>query len=183
MTSERAIATRCCWPPESSDGRWLAPVGEPHLLEQLVEPGLVGLLAGDRERQDDVLLGVEHRQEVEELEDEADVLAPQLRQLRVVEPRDLGAGDLHRARGRLVEAREDVHQGRLAGARRAHDRDELAGADVEVDAAERVDRGLALAVAARQLTRLDRRALGHDDAVFDSSLTAMASRLANRAAG
>ena len=49
----------------------------------------LGLLAGDRERQDDVLLRGQHRQQVEELEDEADVLAAQPRQLRVGERRDL----------------------------------------------------------------------------------------------
>ena len=53
----------------------------------------VGLLARDREREPDVLLGVQHRQEVEELEDEADVLAPELRQVGVLERRDLRAGD------------------------------------------------------------------------------------------
>ena len=49
---------------------------------------------------------VEHRQQVEELEDEADVLAAQPRQLAVVERADLGAGDRDRARSRLVQAGE-----------------------------------------------------------------------------
>ena len=40
------------------------------------------------------------------------------------------------AAGRLVEAGEDVHERRLAGARRAHDRDELPRLDVERDAAQ-----------------------------------------------
>ncbi len=57
---------------------------------------------------------------------------------RVVERAQLGAGDRDRARGRLVEAREQVHQRGLARARRAHDGDELAGAHVEIDTAERV---------------------------------------------
>src|SRR3712207_7369901 len=56
----------------------------------------VGPLAGDLERQEDVLLGREHREQVEELEDEADVAAPQLRQRGVVELRDLGAVDRDR---------------------------------------------------------------------------------------
>ena len=50
------------------------------------------------------------------------------------------------------------------------------GATSSRDAAQRVDRGLALAVAARQLTCLDRRALGHDDAVLCGSLTTMPPR-------
>ena len=71
----RAIETRCCWPPESSRGAVLAAVVDPDRLEQLLEPLVLGLLAGDRERQDDVLLRGQHRQQVEELEDEADVIA------------------------------------------------------------------------------------------------------------
>ena len=80
--------------------------------------------------------------------------------------RDLGAGDHHRPRGGLVEAGEDVHEGRLAGAGRAHHGHELAGADLEIDAAERVDGGLAFAVAAREVARLDRGVRGHGDAVL-----------------
>ena len=74
-----------------------------------------------------------------------------------------------RAARRLVEAGEDVHQRRLARARRAHDRDELARLDVERDAAQRVDGGLALAVAARDVRRLDDGALlcGRGCALFD----------------
>ena len=48
-------------------------------------------------------------------------VAPQLRQLRVVELADRGAGDVDLAGGRPVEPGEDVHQRGLAGARRAHD--------------------------------------------------------------
>ena len=55
------------------------------------------------------------------------------------------------AGGRLVEPGEDVHQRRLAGARGAHDGDELARRDVERDAAKRVDGRLAFAVAAREI--------------------------------
>ena len=104
----------------------------PTCFEQVLEPRLVRLLAGDRQRQPDVLLCAEHGEEVEELEDEADVLAPQLRQVVVAERRHLGAVNGHRAGRRLVEPREDVHQRRLARARRAHDGGQLASGDVEV---------------------------------------------------
>ena len=57
------------------------------------------------------------------------------------------------AGGRLVEAGEDVHERRLARARRAHHGRELAALDVEVDAAEGVDGGVALAVAAGDAAR------------------------------
>ena len=126
-----------------------APALEADLPHELVYPRLVGLLAGDRERQGDVLLGVEHRQEVEELEDEANVLPAQPRQRCVAEGAQLGAGDRDRARGRLVETREQVHEGGLARPRWTHHSDELAGTHLEIDAAKRIHRGRALAVAAR----------------------------------
>ena len=74
-----------------------AAILEADRLDQLVAPGLVRVLARDRQRQRDVLLGAQHRQQVEELEDEADVLAAELRQVGVVERGDLVAGDRHRA--------------------------------------------------------------------------------------
>ena len=45
-----------------------------------------------------------------------------------------------------VEPGETVHQRRLAGARRAHDRGEAAGAELDRHAVERTDFGLAAAV-------------------------------------
>ena len=104
-----------------------------------------GLRPGDRERQHDVLLGGEHREQVEELEDEAELVAAQLGQVAVVEAGELGAVDLDRAAGRPVEPGEDVHQRGLAGARRAHDRAEAAALEVDAHAVERVDGGVALA--------------------------------------
>ena len=67
----------------------LAPLVDPDRLEQLVEPLAVDLAAGDLERQEDVLLGGQRRQQVEELEDEADALSPEQRQLLVVQLGDL----------------------------------------------------------------------------------------------
>ena len=137
-------------------GRAVAePLGEADLVGELAHPLAVRLAAGEREREHDVLGRREHRQQVEELEDEADVLTPQEREVVVGELRDVLAGDRHAALGRAVEAGEDVHQRRLAGARRAHDGGQLAGGDAEVDAAQRVDAGLALAVAADEAGRLD----------------------------
>ena len=60
------------------------------------------------------------------------------------------------ARGRLVQAGEDVHQRRLARARRTHDRGQPLAGDVEVDAPQRVDGRLALAVVARDVPRTHR---------------------------
>ena len=61
-----------------------AAIRRPHLLQEILEPRLVRLRAGDRQRQANVLLRAQHGEEVEELEDEPDVLAPEL--VRSVSP-------------------------------------------------------------------------------------------------
>src|SRR5262249_9163997 len=53
--------------------------------------------------------------------------------------RDFATGEVIRAERRSIEAAEDVHERGFAGARRAHDRDELARDDVERDAVQRAD--------------------------------------------
>ena len=94
-----------------------AAVGERDRLEQLRRRARLVTAAGERQRQPHVLLGGEDRHEVEGLEDEADLVAPQAREVAVVELADLGVGDRHRAVARAVEPRKHVHQRRLAGAR------------------------------------------------------------------
>src|SRR5690606_20198628 len=60
-------------------------------------------------------------------------------------------------RGRAVEAAEQVHQRRLAAARRTHDRDVLARVDLQVDPAQRVHGDVARLIDARQAARADDR--------------------------
>ena len=62
-----------------------------------------------------------------------------------VERVDIAAGDLHDARGRPVEAAENLQQRGLAGARGADDRQAFAGAHAEVHALQhlQVDGSLA----------------------------------------
>ena len=59
--------------------------------------------------------------------------------------------------GLHVQAADDVHQGGLAGAGVAHDRDVLAALDDQVDAGEGVHRGLALAVGLGHAGEVDDR--------------------------
>ena len=110
-----------------------------------------------RQRQIDVLVDRQVVEQVIALEDEADVLLLQphavlRRQLvhRLVEQPVL-AGP-----GAVVHA-HDVQQRALAGARRAHDRHELALLDVDVDAAQ--DEGLrqAVPVALLDVSQFDHR--------------------------
>jgi hypothetical protein len=128
-----------------------APLREAEVSEQLVDPRAVRMHTRDRERQRHVLFGGEHRQEVEELEDEADVLAAQLRQARVVEIGDVDPFDGDRAGGRLVEARQDVHQRRLARAGWAHYGREMSVPHLERDPAQCIDARVARSVAADQV--------------------------------
>ncbi len=127
MTSARAMATRCCWPPESWFGWWSTRSPSPTRSSASAR-ALVALARGDarvEERQLDVLERARPREEVEALEDEAERPVADLGELVAVEPRDLLAGEPVGAERRPVEAAEDVHQRRLARAGRAHDRDEL----------------------------------------------------------
>ena len=93
----------------------------------LVEPRLVGLVAGEGHGQGDVLLGGERRapgcrpgRRSRPGPGAAAVSSLSLRRAEV----DVADEDL--ARGERVEAGHAVHQRRLARARRAHDRGEAA---------------------------------------------------------
>src|SRR4029079_116714 len=80
----------------------------------------------------------------------------------VVEVRDLGPVQDDGPRGGMVEAGEDMHEGRLAGPGRAHDSGELAGVDAERYAAERFHGRLPGAVAPGHFVRLyDLPVFGH----------------------
>ena len=78
---------------------------------------------------------------MEELEDEADLLAAQLRERVLVEPRDVDAVDQDRARRRRVEPGDQAEQRRLAAARRPDDRDELSAAESCIDSGCRMVSG------------------------------------------
>jgi hypothetical protein len=124
------------------------PIRETNGVDQAAQPLVVDATAGDRERQHDVLLSREDRDQVEELEDEAELVAAQLGEVAVVEVADLHAVEHDRAGGGAVEPGEDVHQRRLAGTRRAHDRAESAAFELDAHPGERVDCGISFAVAA-----------------------------------
>ena len=143
LISERAIATRCCWPPESCDGRWSSRSPRPtrvgHLDRSLLglRADLAGALVGQRELdvlEDGVLLD-----QVVRLEDEAEVAAADLGELVVVEAGDVAAAQEVLAAGGAVEAAQQVEHGALARARRAHDGDVFAGVEVDRDAPQGVD--------------------------------------------
>ena len=86
ITSARAMATRWRWPPESSLGLWVHAVAQVHHLQgppRPLQPLLLGH-AGVDQRQLDVVQRGGARQQVEGLEDEADLAVADRGQLVVV---------------------------------------------------------------------------------------------------
>ena len=95
-------------------------------------------LAGVEHRQFDILQRGGAGQQVEALEDEADLLVADVGQFVAAELRDVDAVERILPPGRPVEAADDVHHGGLAGAAGAHERDELALGDFQRHAAHGV---------------------------------------------
>ena len=62
MTRARAMATRCCWPPDSCAGRWLQQRRPDRHVRPLRPASPVGTVAGQPSREPDVLLDGECRQ-------------------------------------------------------------------------------------------------------------------------
>ncbi len=93
--------------------------------------------AGVGERQFDVGERGGAGDEVEGLEDEAELAVAQVGELVLVEVVGVGAVDQVAPAGGDVEAAKDVHQRALAAAGAAHDRDEVAALDAQRDAAQR----------------------------------------------
>ncbi len=116
----------------------LEPVAESDLLEELLRLLLQGRAAhaSDEAGHHDVLEGGELGEQVMELEDEADALVAECRELTARELGDVAALAGDRTRCGQVEGAEQVEQGALAGARRADDADHLSRRDHEVDAAQ-----------------------------------------------
>ena len=133
VTSARATATRCCWPPLSSVGSCVTRSPRPSRSSaaRARSRPLATTDALVEQRGRDVVERGRARQQVVRLEDEADGPAAEPGEPVVVEVGDRGAGQLVGAGGRSVEAAQDVHHRALARAGRADDRDELAGLDVE----------------------------------------------------
>src|SRR5690606_22078580 len=96
--------------------------------------GVVGDLAHQRH----VLTGGEARDQVVELEHEADVAATVLRQATVVRGREVLVAVPERAGGRAIEPAEDVQEGRLAAPRRAEKDHELPWGEAHVHRPQRV---------------------------------------------
>ena len=87
------MATRCFWPPDSSFGRWRAwsPSPTASSIASVRRAPLGRRHADQQQRVFDVLVGRQHRDEAEALEDEADVAGAEIGQ-RVVAERGRSPG-------------------------------------------------------------------------------------------
>ena len=115
----------------------VARLGQADELEQLGALGRAALGAGEPLVQREQLVGARPAGEAEQLREVAERAAGRGRP-------GGRAADLGGAAGRPDEAARDLHERALAGAVRAEQPDELALADGEVDAAQRVGRAVAL---------------------------------------
>ena len=151
----RAMATRCCWPPESWPGVMAGAVGEADPLQRRAAQrvGLGARLARHlAQRQRHVAERRHVRIEVEGLEHHADALAGMVD----VGPRVEHVDAVHHdaAGGRLLQPVEAAQQGRLARARRADHEHQLALGHLEIDALQDVKGAEMLVDAARVDDRL-----------------------------
>ncbi len=94
-------------------------------------------------------------QQVEGLEDEANVAIAGPGEPRVAHRRNELAVQSIVARGRRIQAADHVHQRRLAGTRRAHDRRIFVLANGQIDAIERMNRFATHLIGATNVRQLD----------------------------
>ena len=144
----RAMATRCCWPPDIWVGWCCARSASPTVP---APPWPCPAGPSDRPLIDQGQLHIfQHRQALDQvilLEDEADLLVADVGQLLVRQLPDVDAVQEVRPPGGDVQAAQHVHHGGLAGAGLAHHRHELAPFNIQRDAVQGPDLALqALAV-------------------------------------
>jgi hypothetical protein len=127
-------------------------------VEQLRDaaPDLAAGRAGHLEGEGNVLEDRLGGQQPEVLEHDPDP-APQLRHVATAEARQVAPGHDHPAAGRQLLADEQADEGRLAGARRADQEDEVSGRDGDVDVGQR---DLAVGVGHAHVDHVDDRLRG-----------------------
>jgi hypothetical protein len=104
---------------------------ETHAFQRFLRASapLLGAHTGVHERQLHVMQRRRAREQVERLEDEADLLVPNAGELVVRHLRYERPIEPVFARRRRIQTTDNVHQRRLAGAGRAHDRNVLVAAN------------------------------------------------------
>ena len=134
-------------------------IAEPDLGEEIERAIAIGGCgpAVELQRQQQVLGYGQGRDQVERLEEEADVAAPEPGPGGLVERVQSDSVDADRAAVGPVEPAEQVEQGRLAGAAAPEQHDQLAAGDVEADVVEHEVAAVALGVGLADAAKLDER--------------------------
>src|SRR5207253_569500 len=140
-------------------GKALGPIREPDQFQEVAGSARAVLpRAGvEFERQPEVFLDGQRRDQVEELEDEADVTPAEERALPLGECRHRRAVDDHLARRGHVDPAEQVEEGRLARPAAPEQDRELAWPDDGVDVPENDVLHVTLPVDLRETPHLDER--------------------------
>jgi hypothetical protein len=101
------------------------------------------------------------RQQIELLEDKTDLAIADLGQLIVVQRVHVHPGELVQAGRRLIQATDDVHQGRFAGTAGPHDGGQIAFVDGQCRTAQGMHFGLAHLVDLADVFNFDDRLSFH----------------------
>src|SRR4029453_1758894 len=107
------------------------------------------------EGQRHVIEGARAREQIEVLEDEAQLLVPVGGKLVGAEASELTAFDLERSGGRRVEGADKIHESRFARARGAGHGEIFAPGNFDADSLERCNRAAAEPVSLHQIARHD----------------------------
>ena len=151
------MATRCCSPPDRRSGRLVPRPPSPTRSSRArarAQPR-VGDPAVQLERQQQILLDGQEWDEVEELEHEADVSAPEARARVLVERGEIGAVHEHAARRRAVDTRDQVQERRLPRPAPPDEHGDLTRGDGDRDIAQHGPLGIAFAVGLADPLELD----------------------------
>ena len=155
-------------------GAVIGAVLQPVVVQRLRNPAVaLGRRdAGQHHRQGDVLRRGQPRHEVKALEHEADAGAADVRLFDAGQRGDIAAFQAVGAGGRAVEQADQVQQRRLAGARRPHHGDVLAGVDAQVEFVQRVHFAVAEQEHALDAGELDQRGRCGSHRVVAATVTA-----------
>src|SRR5262249_54386103 len=126
--------------PRELHGVVMSALAQAYLVEERPRAFERAGTAAQREGPRHVLEGGERGDEMEGLEDVADGVAPESREVVLVEAGEIHIVDDDAARRRPVEARDETEQGRLAAARGARDGCELARGNLETHVGEDIHR-------------------------------------------
>ena len=146
LAKARAIATRCCSPPDNWAGKWSARAASPTRSSRTRPREAASEIAAQLERDRDVLERGQRRDELKALEHEAYLFSAELCPRIFGERAEVDAVDQDRAPRRGVESCEQAEQRRFAASGGADDRDICALRDLERHRVECPEDGIATPV-------------------------------------